>query len=746
MGALRFPAAAVLLVALLPRGSHAQPSRAPSVVGEEIGIDAEEISYDQKTDTVVARGKVVIRRGEIELRAEEVRLNRTTNEADAQGDVTIINPEGTISASAVHLNLDEETGLLTDAEIESKRLPYSLWGERVEKGIGQTYHIENGRFTTCRCGGGAPSWSVSGKDLRLTLGGYGIVRGGTFNVLDVPVLYIPRALFPVQRERQSGFLMPQFGVSNRRGFQTLAPFYWAINKSHDATVAVDVETSARIGLLGEYRYALSHETRGTLDASYFNEAFRGSAPGKPFETTVPRNRWSVVGEHKQPLVGSDAFADVFLVGDDLFLRDINTYAFEHAHEVAIRTLPFTESSAGVFHGWDRFALEAHGTYYQNLEGSESQTLQRVPDVNLWGQQRIAGPLFGELSAALVDFQRGQNVDGFRLDLEPTAALPLPLGPHAFGALQASVRETAYHLTDRLLPTGEQLPRNNSRETFRVGANAGTILSRVYPFHWLGLDKVKHTIEPGLGYLYIPAVGQGNLPLFDGVDRINRRNLLTYGVVSRLLGRFSDESLPETSGQPAPASNDTTIRELARVSLMQSFDISRKIEPLQVGRSADHFSDIDFAGLVNPSPSLSMRFNTSYDTSNSNFSAARIGFFVQDPRGIGSSREGRMQLETRTSAGVSYRFLTENLLQEIDSNVVLRLTDWAGFLYASRYDVVSDSFLDNYFGLRLVSTCDCWALEISVADRTNPSEVEVRAQLTLVGIGSDVPRRRVAVAP
>ena len=96
-----------------------------------------------------------------------------------------------------------------------------------------------------------------------------------------------------------------------------------------------------------------------------------------------------------------------------------------------------------------------------------------------------------------------------------------------------------------------------------------------------------------------------------------------------------------------------------------------------------------------------------------------GFSVENSRGL----------------GVSYRFLTANRLQEINSSLVIRITDWLGFIYASRYDVNQSEFLDNHFGLRFVSTCDCWAFEVSVTDRTNPNEIEARAQLTLLGLGS-----------
>ena len=734
MGDRRLWAVTLLLCGLCASAVRAQRIDTPLGQAQEITITADDLSYEQKTNNIIARGDVVITRGETEVRADEVRLNRATNEADAQGNVRITDPEGTVTADALHLNLDEETGFLSQAEIHSRRMLYSLRGARVEKGWGQSYRIENGTFTTCHCDEGAPSWSISGEQLGVTLGGYGTLRGGTFKVLDVPIIYIPRAVFPVQRERQSGFLLPRFGFSNTRGFQTLLPAYWAINKSQDATLAFDLETSARLGLVGEYRYALSRETRGMVAASYFNESYRGAEPGTAFQASIPKDRWSVTGEHDQPFIGNSRYYhDVFLVSDDLFLREINTYAFEHARTVSIRTLPFTTTRAGVLQLWDRAALKGEGTYYQDLAGFQSKTLQRTPEIDFWGQTLFGGHLLGDLTASAIGFERARDHDGARIDIAPGAMLPFPLGPAAFGSVHAGLRETAYHLVDRTVSaSGRQLPHDDSRELVQINADVGTALNRVYPVRVFGLEKVKHTIEPAIEYLYIPALSQADLPLFDGTDRIERRNLLTYGVTSRLIGKF---------GSPAPGNEaaatdalSSQIRELGRLSLMQSYDISREIDPLQPGRSADHFSDIDLDGRVNPSRSLSVRFNTNYDSGNNNISAARVGIFVADPRRPPAGAQAP-RLETRTSAGISYRFLTQNLLQELDQNIVLGLTDWVGFLYSSRYDVVANRFLDNYFGLRLVSTCDCWAVDFAVVDRTNPQEVEVRAQVTLVGLGS-----------
>ncbi|MBI3786530.1 MAG: LPS-assembly protein LptD [Deltaproteobacteria bacterium] len=743
---MRFAAAAVAVLLMMPLRLCAQKLPLLSTEDQEITVDAQTVTYDQKTNVMTAQGDVVIRRGETELRADEVKVNQATNEADASGNVSVSDPEGIIYADSLRLNLDDETGALTGGAIRSRRLQYSLWGRHIEKGLGQSYHIEKGRFTTCNCESGRQDWSISGDRLDVTLDGYGLFKGGTFNILDVPVLYIPRAVLPIQRERQSGLLMPRFGASNRRGFQILVPFYWAISKSQDATLGFDVETSARIGLLGRYRYALSRQSGGTLDATYFNEAFRG-AESVATTGAVPRDRWSVSGDQRQQTIGSGyLYSDLNLVSDDRFFRDLNTYAFDHTHTVTIRTLPFTSTKLGILQEWDHIVLRGQGTYYQDLTDVDSKTLQAAPRIHVWGQTPIGGPLLGDVRLDGVDYQRARDADGFRIDLEPGLTMPLPLSRFGFGSVRVAARETAYSLTDtkQLTPVSgapAQLPSTSSREMFSVAGDMGTMVDRVYSFpHW-GLERVKHTIEPGISYLYVPAVNQSDLPLFDGVDRVNHRNLISYGVVSRLIGRFAqDDAVSDDTNRRSP------IRELGRISLTQSYDVSREIAPLKLGATGgDHFSDVDLAGRINPSRYLSVRFASNYNTSSTDFSSARLGFFIEDPRDADDEKQAR-RLDTRTSAGVSYRFLTNNLLQELDTNVVVHLTDWAGILYASRYNVVANRFLDNFVGLRMISSCDCWALDLAVTNRTNPSETEVRAQVTLLGLSSKRSQKRVAVMP
>lgn len=747
----RLPTAVLLLLLLGSAIGDADEPFSSFGEGEEVNIDAEEMTYDREAGQVVARGKVVIRRGEMILRADEVRIDRVANQAEALGQVELVTPDGTIEADSARINLTDETGLLENAYVRSHVNDYSLLGKSIGKGIGQTYHIKDGQFTTCDCGDRAPDWSISGDELDVTLRGYGRLRGGTFNVLDVPVLYIPVAWFPANLERQSGLLRPRFGASNRRGFQAVLPVYWAINKSHDLTLAADIETNARLGAIGEYRYALGPEAEGVLGVSYFNELLGDSggvdlsAPQDPPDpndpmpqersSSIPDNRWSVAAQHRQPFVGdSSAYVDGLIVSDDAFLRQINTFAFDYDSDVKLRTLPYTESTVGAIRAWDRALLQAEGKFYQDLDAQgepKKETLHRAPHVSLDTQAELSKYFLGELDTTFDNYQRGEGTAGLRFDIGPSFTLPVPVGRYAFGSVRTSLRETAYYLTDTDLAGDDpgSLNRSQTRETVEVAGRIGTALTRVFDVRRWGLEKVQHTIEPTVEHLYVPSVSQDDRPFFDAVDRINRRNLMTYGVASRFLGKFEAAPGDEDAGDD--------VRELGRFWLAQGYDFSRRIarvDDTEEESTADHFSDVDFGGRVNPTRDISFRFRSQYDAKNEEISATNLGLFVVDPRDrVGNSEI--QELANRTSIGVAYRFLTANRLQEINSSLVLRLTDWVGFIYASRYDLVTDKFLDNHFGLRFVSTCDCWAFEVAVTDRTNPDEIEARAQLTLLGLGS-----------
>ncbi|MBI3769340.1 MAG: LPS-assembly protein LptD [Deltaproteobacteria bacterium] len=773
----------------------------------EVTVDAATITYDQSSNVITAHGAVKVTRGDMVLTADTVRVHRATQLAEAEGSVVLTDPQGTVTADAMTLNLVEETGALDTGSVFLNKNHYQLTGSHFEKLPGQSYRIDSGRFTTCLCaGGGAPSWSVRGERISVDLEGYGRVEHGAFEVRGMPILYFPYGLFPVRRDRQSGLLFPRFGYSNRRGFQFEQPLYLAINKSMDATLALDVETAARIGALGEYRYALSEDTAGEVNGAYFNEKIRGASSRDVVNQhianpNIPVNRWSAGIVHDQWLPGGvHGFADVFRVSDDLFLREINLFTFNPSADVALRTRRFERSQVGVDRVFDRSLLLATGTWYQDFINPDRFVFQVPPRVQGVTVQRflddhVALSVAGEGA----NFARERGFEGQRLDLRPEIEIPWHLSQYAYGSLRGGLRETAYSLSDTSVPQqvnvnpadpGSKPPsilpaldKNATRELFTLNGEAHTQVARVYPFHHLGFDALKHTLEPSLGYLLVPRTDtrQAALPLFDDVDRVNRRSVFTYGVTSRLLGRSVPTTPasraaaeaakapagpgydPEGDGTPAGATPSAraraalrqhddetptegprgTIRELGRFSIFQSYDAVNKggdfideTDPKTgevIPRGATRVSDLGMYLRLAPASFVSFEGRTDYDVNEGRIKGANIYLSLSDPSTF-TDDFSIESLRGRSRLSVGYRFVANSALQEVNGGLLLRLTKRYYGAFEARYDNISKKFLEVGGGLRIISDCECWVIDIGLSNRVNPNETQARVLVSLVGLG------------
>jgi lipopolysaccharide assembly outer membrane protein LptD (OstA) len=604
-------------------GTRQQPRAVPpKPTGErETAVDAESLSYDQATNTLIAHGGVMVRREDTTLTADEVVYDRTNGIVEARGHVVLTEPQATVHGDFAHLDLEDETGWIenTDATLEVSR--YQVQADRIDKEGGPQYSIARGIFTTCECGGlEKPSWSIAGRTTDVNVQGTGRVHDMTFRVKDIPVLYFPYMIFPANNQRQTGLLIPRVGYSNRRGFQYEQPFFWAINKSMDATFAVDVETEARIGGTAEFRYILSRLAHGAFTAGYWNESIRGrplgirAANGEPAD--IPENRFAIAGHHVSPFYGkSKLYLDMLAVSDDFLLKEINTFAFSTRDDLALRSTRYTTSKAGIYKGWGEGFANGETAYYQDLIDPQEVALQKLPRIDAEHSAGFLGDhVVARVGGQAIDYQREDGFGGLRGDLAPDLFLPFHLGRVLNGSVTGQLRETAYHLTDDnqvafsdpdagsglvgavLAPsqlhdgrTGAPLfPRlddNQTRELATVNGRLGTEIARVFGFHHLGFDKLRHTIEPEVQYLFVPQVsnlvrdqvrvrqsgnqlftGCSENPLdpnhcnetlltsgylFDERDAINRRNFVSYGLTSRLLARAAPAAAPP----PPPAEGE-----------------------------------------------------------------------------------------------------------------------------------------------------------------------------------------------
>jgi LPS-assembly protein len=264
-----------------------------------------------------------------------------------------------------------------------------------------------------------------------------------------------------------------------------------------------------------------------------------------------------------------------------------------------------------------------------------------------------------------------------------------------------------------------LSRNAAREIVQIDWGMGTRLVRVFDLDWGKLIKLQHIIEPEINYLYVPFVGQEDLPVFDELDRINKRNLLVYGVTNRLWGKFATD-----------IEGRTEVRELARVSVSQAYDPSRKI-----AQGAEHFSDLDFHARVAPFRFTSLSLDSTYNVDLADITAMRVGVWLRDPRPLPPVNPALQLLQQRSTLGVSYRAITDRLLKELDVHGLFRLTEAFYLGYTGRYDANAADFIGNHYFFRYISSQKCWSLDLALIDKVNPKETEFRFSFNLLGLTS-----------
>ncbi|MDO8433340.1 MAG: LPS assembly protein LptD [Candidatus Binatus sp.] len=761
-----------------------------------------ETIYDSKTDTFIVKGDAVMTQGGSVLKADEIDVVRRDRQAKAIGHVHLIDPEVEIWATEAHIDINKETLVMYDAKVLAKHDTYHLEGQKIAKLQGQNYQVTKGFFTTCGCSKGTPDWSITADQMDVNVGTSGIAKGGKFNVLGHPLVSLPFAKFPADSSRHSGFLSGREGQSNIRGFQWLQPYYLAINKSSDATAALDIETSQRIGGLAEYRLSNGKDDYLWVDGAFYDESIRTN--GNRIEDTVdneiadphiPVNRYGIIGMTRQHLTDSlTAYADTISVSDSLYLREMNVWTLSRGFGTNFGSLRNAQSHFGLIQEFENVFVKFGGTWNQDLIQPQEFALQRLPQLDITGRQELFNHLmFADFDAQAVNFYRYKGVDGLRLSANPRVTLPWRFGDYVTGygtvGSKAALYDTSGH-NPTITPVGTPGPftYNNGvslgpiDQTSTKGnaipyAKAGisTVLDRVYDLgDWHGIEKLKHTIEPFATYAYVPRITQGGLPLFDQMDRLNPRSLITYGTTMRLFGKLRDQ--PEepdqatdvTPGQPL-TERDSTVgpyhqanepgesltpkggaifregthsQQLAQLTIMQAYDLSH-----QVAIDGSNISDLEAILNIYPTSIAAISSQVDYNPrSHAGVTYANTYVTIQPPWSgrnkpnlyMGKALQGsffQFGYNYSSPRAAVFEGTTGNGASLMTGRMYTDVFNRFGFYFAPSYDFAAQKMLSTQYGVRLKSPCDCWAADVGVIDSYNPNEVQVQFQLTLGGLGS-----------
>lgn len=555
-----------------------------------------------------AFGNVVLDRGSDYIRADYARYYQSTKWVFLRGNVEAKFQGDFLKAEEAEFDLNSNTGWLKNGQVFMEDPHMYFEGAVLKKTGPDTYEFREATITVCD--GERPAWSIKSSRGDITVDGYAHLWTPRFQILDQPVLATPYAVIPVKTKRQSGFLLPEIGTSNRLGLTYDQPYYQVIDEEQDVTLYSHLMTKKGLMLGAEYRLVPDIHSKGIwkLDYLYDQQTESQSLYSDNEDMSrTNRNRWWARGKFDGYLGEPDwnLKIDLDLVSDQDYLREFSRgySGFNKSRRDFLqyfgRDIEDSDSNlrvnrALIGRNWGDVGFQGLVEYNQNLEyGSNNKlagkdrandpTLQRLPELNLhlYQTQLASTPMTVEGSSQLASFMREYGTRGSRFDIRPVIGLPLHF---EFGSIipKAGLRSTSYFVQrfegdDADVNTDDS---TQSRFLPDFSTTAYTEFSRIFTLNdedvvsreeekptWL---KLKHAVQPRLEYAYVPDHDQGKYPYFDETDRIEEKNELTYSITNVFTTKTGKwQPNPDKQGE---AGLQLDFFEMARLRFEQAYSI------------------------------------------------------------------------------------------------------------------------------------------------------------------------------
>jgi LPS-assembly protein len=572
-------------------------------------------------------GAVELDRLDMTLFAERVDVYTDTHKAVAVGNVLVTQNGDRISAdravfdTQTHLGtFYHATGISTLGPEQAKGMfgtrdpDIYFYGDIIEKIGPKKYRVTHGGFTTCVQP--EPRWQIVAGTAIVNVGHYTFLRNAVLEVKSVPLLYLPIMYYPTNKDdRATGFLIPQYGLSSIHGQSISNAFFWAINRSQDATVYNDWYSKTGTGVGSEYRYNYGDNSNGSFRAYLLNqhEAQYQTASGS---TTVPAQQsYEMHGALNQALfAGLRARANVDYFSSLTALQTYNTNIYNSS-------LNQRTYGANVSGGWGAYNLNATFNRAEYFYGTQSSSVTGGAPTIEFGRspQRIGSTPFyvsvaSQYANLLREAQQGTTVQESglnRLDLLPSVRVPFTKWQFFTVNSTLSWRDTFY--TRSMDPVSKTVTGDGiDRRYWDFQAQmVGPILERIWDTPNNGFaDKFKHSIQPFVNIERVSSIDNfDQIVQLDGTDAIvgNATNI-SYGVNSLLLAKVKG------SGATSQA------RDILDLGFTQSYytneqtaQYDQQYETSFTGAPPSHFSPMAFSLRAVPTDRYSATVRAELDS-------------------------------------------------------------------------------------------------------------------------------------
>jgi len=641
-------------------------------------------------------GRVQLERDGQSLRADRIEYDQRDTTARAHGNVTLEEPGAAqFSTSELEINTTTRAGHAAAGTYRLETMQARGDAQRIEFEGPDLTRLFDVRYTTCQPG--SDDWYLRTREIELDMDKeIGTAYHSTLEIKGLPVFYWPYLNFPISQDRKSGFLMPEAGLSDKRGFELGLPYYFNIAPNFDDTLTPRLLTKRGLQMQNDFRYLLPG-TEGKLDAAYL-----------PNDRQADDDRAAALWNHRSVL-GSrwSATTNVAWVSDKNYLDDFgnNLGITSQTHLPQIGTLNYNGQS------W-RFLAQVMNfqTVDPNLTSNE-YPYKRLPQLMLAYQpraeaNRLRPSLYSEANYFYVEDDRPT---GSRLEIVPALALPIA---NSYAFLTPKVG--AHYVGYRLDGVEDESP---SVAVGYTSLDTGLFFDR--STQWFGW-RIKQTLEPRLYYLYVPYKNQDGLPVFDtatptfgfsnlflenrfiGGDRVGDANQLTTALTTRIV-------------------NESDGRERLRLSLGQITYFEDLKVNLPPGTIDTRHSDL--AGEVSAWIAQGWYAQGNLQWGIEDGRTEQYGVYLQ-------YHPGRYSI-----VNLGNRYI-RNEVRQVDLSAVWPIYSQWGVFGRTLYSLFDQRNVETYAGIEYRSCC--WGIRLYWDRRYSPDDARqvgsIQFQLQLIGLG------------
>jgi hypothetical protein len=633
------------VLCLLPFGLHAQDALVDTTSNKTNFLASKVHYFATDSSIILLQEKKVLLYHEaqvnyedIELKAEHIIINWNDNTVYAiglpdstgtiVGDPVFTEGGKTYDCKSILYNFTTKKGKIKGMRTQDG--DGYIHGDQLKKNDDNSMFIEHSKYTTCSAD--EPHFYIGAKKLKVIPGNKIISGPANLVISDIPTpLVVPFGLFPVQNKQSSGFIMPSYGYSPARGYNTLGSWKIKAQSAYKKKYAYsgNLSLSYSKNLLGEEGLADSEDKRDFY-IKWSHKQDGKAHPNRRFNANVN--------------AGSSTFNQYNANQNNDYLK--NTLSSTVSYSYSWPTKPFN-FSANLRHSQNtqthkvslslpelNFGINSSNPFKRKISSGKQKWYEKI---------RMSYTANAKNQIETIDslLFRNETLDQMKYGIKHN--IPISSSFKVFKYINvspsANYNERWYFNriekswnTDSLYVETDTINGMRAVRDFSTSVSLNTKIYGLYQFKSEKIKALRHVLTPSLSFSYRPDFSEDKFGYYDWsiADTTGNQNDVysyfqegIYNTAPKGKSGNLNFSLNNNLELKVKTRNDSIV-EYKKVAIFKSLSLGGNYN-----LAADSFnlSNITFSGRTELFPKMNIKFNGSFNPYQINEEGARIEKFV-----------------------------------------------------------------------------------------------------------------------